>query len=83
MTLPDQNSSMVDALGEAKFKHLCLQATFQEIFNLEGEHVIESHACLVEHTNPHKTPDECIAFEQTLRVLVVELEQFTSRTADF
>ena len=83
MTLPDQNTSMVNALCKAKFKYLCLQATLQEIFNLESEHVIKTHACLVEHTNPHKMTDECIAFEQTLRVLIIEFEQLTGCTTDF
>jgi hypothetical protein len=83
MTLPNQNSRMVNALCKAEFEYLGLQATLQEVLNLKSEHVIETHARLVEHTNAHKTTNECIALEQTLRVLVIELQQLTSGTTNF
>ena len=83
MTLPDQNSSMVNTLCEAKFEYLCLQTALQEIFNFESEHVVKAHARLIKHTNPHKTTDECIAFEQTFWVLIIEFQQLTSCTTDF
>jgi hypothetical protein len=83
MTLPDQNSRMMNALGKAQLKYLCLQATLQEVLNLKSKHVIKAHARLVEHANAHKSTNECVAFEQTLWVLVIELEQLTRSTPDF
>jgi hypothetical protein len=60
-----------------------LQATLQKVLNLKGKHVIETHARLVEHANADKSTNERIAFEQTLWILVIELEQLTRSTTDF
>jgi hypothetical protein len=54
-----------------------LQAALQEILNLQGQHVIELHAGLVEDTNTHETANEGVTFEEALRVLLVESEQLT------
>jgi hypothetical protein len=83
MTLPDQNSRMMNALGKAKLEYLRLQATLQKVLNLEGKHVIKTHARLVKHANAHKSTNERIAFEQTFRVFVIEFEQLTRSTTDF
>lgn len=82
MALTDQHPGMVDALREPALEHLRLQPALQEILNLEREHVIEPHAALVEHTDAHEPADERIALEETLGVLVVELEQLTRGTTD-
>ena len=74
---------MMNALGKAKLKYLRLQATLQKVLNLEGKHVIKTHARLVEHTNAHKSTNERVAFEQTLRVFVIEFEQLSRSTTDF
>ena len=73
---------MVDRLGQAALEDLGLETTLQEVLDLKGQHVIETHAGLVEHTDAHETANERVTLEQTLRVLVVELEQFTSGTTD-
>jgi hypothetical protein len=83
VALADEDTSMVDALGEAALEDLGLQTTLQEVLNLEGKHVIETHAALVEHTNAHEAANESIALEETLRVLVVEFEELTSSTTNF
>jgi len=80
--LPDQNTSMVNALGQSALEHLSLQPSLQEIFDLEGEHVIETHAGLVEHTNTHETANEGVTLEETFGVLVIELEELTSSTTN-
>lgn len=59
----DQNTRVVDAFGETEFVDACLQTTLQEIFDLEGEHVIQLHARLVQDTDTDKTANEGIAFE--------------------
>ena len=82
VSLPDQHTSMVDTLGQAALEHLCLQTTFQEVFDLQSQHVIQSHAGLVEHTNSHKTANQGVTLEKTFWILLVELEKFTSSTSD-
>lgn len=81
--LSDQDTGMVDALGQSNLEHLCLQPAFQEIFDFEGKHVIETHAALVEHTNAHETANEGVTLEETLGVFNVELEELTSSTTNF
>ena len=73
---------MVDGLSQTTLEDLGLKTTLQEILNLEGQHVIETHAGLIEHTNADETANEGVTLEETLRVLVIELEQLTSRTTD-
>ena len=73
---------MVDTLRKTSLEDLGLQPTLQEVLNLEGQHVIETHTRLVEHTDADEPTDESVTLEETLRVLRVELEQFTSRTTN-
>ena len=73
---------MVDRLGETQLEDLGLKPALQEIFNFQGQHVIETHAGLIEHADTDETTDERIAFEETLRVLRIEFEQLTGRTTD-
>jgi len=72
----------VDALGEAGLEDLGLQAPLHKVLELEREHVVEAHARLVEHADPDQPPDQRVALEQPLRVLLVELEQLTRRATD-
>lgn len=82
MSLSDQDTSVVDTLGQTTLEDLCLQSAFQEIFNLQGQHVIETHARLVEHTNTDESTNEGVTLEQPLGILVIELEQLTSSTTN-
>jgi hypothetical protein len=63
MSLLDENTGVVDGLGETELVDAGLQTTLQEILDLEGQDVIELHAGLVEHTDTNKTANERIAFE--------------------
>ena len=74
---------MVDTLRKTSLEDLGLQPTLQEVLNLEGQHVIETHARLVEHTNTDESTDEGVTLEETLGVLGVELEQLTGGTTNF
>ena len=74
---------MMHALREAEFKHLRLETTLKEILDLEREHVVETHAGLVEHADAHETTNEGVALEEALRVFDVELEQLTRGTSNF
>ena len=80
--LPDQDTGMVDGLSQAALEDLGLEATLQEVLDLEGQHVIETHARLVEHTDADETTDEGVTLEETFRVLRIELEEFTGSTTD-
>ena len=73
---------MVDALSETTLEHLSLQSPLQEIFDFQGEHVIQSHAGLVKHANTDESTDEGIDFEQTLGVLGIEIQELTSSTTN-
>ena len=81
--LPDQDTGVVDGLREAALEDLGLETALQEVLDLEGQHVIETHAGLVEHADADETADEGVALEEALRVLGVELEQLTRGTTNF
>jgi len=81
--LPDEDTSVVDRLGQATLENLGLEPPLQEILDLQGKHVIEPHAGLVEHTNADKPTNEGVALEETLGVFVVEFEELTSCTTNF
>lgn len=82
VALADEDTGVVDRLGEAKLEDLGLETTLKEVLGLEGEHVVETHAVVVEHTNTHKTADKGVTLEKTLGVLVLELEELTGSTTD-
>lgn len=82
MSLPDQDTSVVNALGQAALEHLCLQTALQEVFDLQSQHVVQSHAVLIEHTNPYKTTNQGVTLEKSLGILLIKLEEFTSGTTD-
>ena len=82
MSLPDQDAGVVDGLRETTLEDLRLETTLQEVLNLEGQHVIETHARLVEHTDADETANEGVTLEETLGILVIELEQLTGSTTN-
>ena len=77
VTLTDEDTGVVDGLGEAELVHAGLETTLQEVLDLKGKDVIELHAGLVEDTDTDQTANEGIAFEETLGVLLVKSEELT------
>lgn len=71
-----------DTSHSPKLEHLGLEPSLQEVLGLEGEHVVETHAGVVEHTDTDETADQGVALEQALGVLIVELEEVTGGTTD-
>ena len=65
-----------------ELEHLGLETTLQEVLSLQSQHVIETHAGVVEHTDSDQSTDQGVALEQSLGVFVVELEELTSGTSD-
>lgn len=78
VTLLDQDTGVVDGLGEAKLVDAGLETALEEIIGLEGKDVIELHAGLIEHTDADETANEGIAFEETLGVLLIESKELTA-----
>lgn len=78
VTLLDQDTGVVDGLGEAKLVDAGLETALEEIVGLEGKDVIELHAGLIEHTDADETANEGIAFEETLGVLLIESKELTA-----
>lgn len=77
VTLADQDTGVVDRLGEAELVDEGLEAALKEVLGLQGQDVIELHARLVEHTDTDQTANQGVALEETLGVLLVESEQLT------
>ena len=77
VALLDEDTGVVDRLGETELVDAGLEAALQEILSLEGKDVIELHAGLVKDTDADQTANEGIAFEKTLGVLLVEGKKLT------
>ena len=82
MPLADKHTSVVDRLGQAALEDLSLETTLQEVLDLQGQHVIETHAGLVQDTDANETADKGVTLEQTLGVLGIELQELTSSTTN-
>ena len=82
VALPDEDPCMVDRLGQSKLEHLSLQPPLHEVLRLEGEHVIELHFVLCQHSDPDQTTQQRIALEQALGILLLEREKFPGGGAD-
>lgn len=79
MALADQDTSVVDGLGEAELVDAGLETALQEVLNLEGQDVIELHAGLVKDTDTHETANESVTLEETLGVLLVKSKKRTAK----
>lgn len=82
VALADENTSVVNALGESALKDLSLEAPLEEVLDLEGKDVIEAHALLVENPDANKAADEGVSLEETLGILLVQLEELTRGATD-
>lgn len=77
VALADENTSVVDGLGEAELVDASLEATLKEILDLQGKDVIELHAGLVEDTDTHETANQGVTLEEALGVLLVKGQELT------
>lgn len=77
VALADQDTGVVDGLGEAELVDAGLEATLEEILDLEGQDVIELHAGLVKDTDANETANESVTLEETLWVLLVQGQELT------
>ena len=77
VSLADENTGVVDRLGETELVDTGLKTALQKVLNLEGKDVIELHAGLVEDTDTNQTANEGVSFEETLWVLLVHGQKLT------
>jgi hypothetical protein len=60
----------MDGFGKTLGEDLGLKTTFQEVLNVQSEHVIELHLVFGQDTHEDETTQQHIAFKQTLGILV-------------
>jgi hypothetical protein len=77
VSLTDEDTSVMDRLGETELVDTGLKTTLHEILNLQGQNVIELHAGFIEDTDTDETTNEGVTFEESLWVLLVKGEQLT------
>jgi len=77
VTLADQDTGVVDRLGETELVDAGLETALQEVLDLEGQDVIELHAGLVEDTDTDETANKGVTLEEALGVLLVESQERT------
>jgi len=83
MSLFNEDTSVMDRLGESQLENLGLEPALEEIFDLEAENVIELHAVVTENSSTNQSSQECVTLEQTLGSLLLQSEELTSSGADF
>lgn len=68
----------MNGLGQSQLEDLRLQATLEEVLDLQTEHVIELHARLVQHTDADQTTQQRVTWKRrtgrlsTDRMVLVE-----------
>merc|ERR1711887_126680 len=82
VSLPDQDSSVVDRLGKPELENLSLKSTLQEILNLQTEHEIELHLGFIQDSDPYEPPEKSISLEEPLLVLLFKSEELSGSRPD-
>lgn len=82
VSLVDQHSGVVDRSGQTQLEHLGLQSSLQKVLGLQGQHVIQLHLVLGQHTNLHQSSDQGVTLEQSLGVLLVSGQKVTGGSSD-
>jgi hypothetical protein len=77
VALADEDTSVVDRLGETELVDAGLETALQEVLNLQGQDVIELHAGLVEDTDTDETANEGVTLEEALGVLLIKSQERT------
>lgn len=61
----------MNGFGQSQFEDLGLEATFQEIFDFQAQHVIEFHVLLIQHTDADQTTQQGITCNENQFGLVM------------
>jgi len=62
VSLANENTRVVNTLGQTKLKHLRLQPAFQEVLQTKSEHVIQLHLRLIQYADTHQPTKKGIAY---------------------
>jgi hypothetical protein len=79
VALADQDTGVVNRLGETELVDAGLETALEEVLDLKGQDVIELHAGLVEDTDTDQTADKSVTLEEALGVLLVERQERTAQ----
>ena len=82
VSLLDEDTGVVNRLGEPELEHLGLQPALHEVLGLEGEHVVELHLVLGQYPGPNKATQQCISLKQSSWILFIQGEQLSSCGSD-
>jgi hypothetical protein len=69
VSLADEDTGVVDGLGQSQLEDLCLQASVEEVLNLESEDVIKLHLVFLKDSVAHQAAEKSVTLEQALGVL--------------
>jgi len=72
MSLSNQNSGVMDALGQTQLEHLRLQATLHEVLYFKTQDEIKLHLSLVQDTNTYKTSQKGISFKKSFWIFLIK-----------
>lgn len=78
MSLTDEDTSVVDGLGETSLEDTGLETTVEELLSGKTENVVELLLGLVEDSETGKTTEDGLSLEDTLGVLLGEGHEHTS-----
>ncbi len=73
---------MMNGASQILLQNLSLEATLEQILNLQAQHVIELVLALLKHTTTVQTTEQSSTLEQTLGIFLVKSQQLTSGVAD-
>lgn len=82
VSLSDQYSSMMDRLCESMLEDLRLEPSFHEVFDLQSKDVIELHLGFLEDSESDQSSQDCISFEESFRILLIQSKQLSSSLPD-
>lgn len=82
VSLVDEDSGVVDRSGKTQLEDLGLQSSFQEVFDSQGQDVIQLHLVFGQDTNSDQSSDQGVTFEQSLGVLFISGQKVSSGSSD-
>lgn len=82
VSLGDEDSGVVDGLGQTKLENLGLQSSLEEILGGQGQNVIELHSVLGKNTESNQSSDKSVTLEKSLGVLLVSSEQLSGSSSN-
>lgn len=53
MSLTNQDTCVMNGLGQTQLEYLSLKTSLEEIFNFQAKNVIQLHTSFIQHTNSH------------------------------